>query len=56
MIDESDHPPTRGATELFASLSAQAADARSRLDQIIAEDVARYVTLIQEAGIPPIVT
>jgi hypothetical protein len=55
MIDESDHPPTRGADEVFALLGAQVETTQAALRRLIAEDLTRFSDLLHLAGIPPIV-
>jgi photosystem II stability/assembly factor-like uncharacterized protein len=55
IIDESDHAPTRGATDVFATLAAQVEDVQARLRAVVATDVAQFASRIREAGIPVIV-
>jgi hypothetical protein len=55
MIDESDHPPTRGAIEVFASLGAAVETAQAALRRLLADDLSRFGDLLRTAGIPPIV-
>ena len=54
MTDESDDPPTQGAGELFAILDEDSVTHRARLEQLVADDVARLNELIGKANLAPI--
>ena len=52
MIDESDHPPTRQAQEVYANLAEDAATYRQRLNSIVSSDVESFTSLLQRHNIP----
>ncbi len=55
MIDESDHAPTEGASQVLDLLSQQVQAAQARLQRLVAEEVSRFADLIRAVAIPPIV-
>jgi len=54
MIDESDHPPTRGATEVYEVLRSQLQDQLGRLRELIDGPVKSFNDLIRAEGLPPV--
>jgi hypothetical protein len=54
MIDESDHPPTQGAQEVYALLAAQLNEHRQRLTRLLDERLPAFGELVKP--IPPIVS
>ncbi len=54
MVDESDHAPTQGAEEVYGHLSEDIVTQKARLQQVIADEVAKLNDLIAKAKLPPI--
>ncbi len=54
MIDESDARPTAGAEEVFNLLSEQLDAQKSRLAQIVSEDVKAFTDKVSGANVPPV--
>jgi septation ring formation regulator EzrA len=55
MIDESDHPPTKGAGEVYTMLRDQLDEQRKQLQQLLDEHIPSFGDLVQSLAIPPIV-
>ena len=54
MIDESDHAPTQGATEVFATLSDQVSAARATFQRLLTTDVKAFNELVRASDVPPV--
>jgi hypothetical protein len=54
MIDESEHPPTRGATEVYAVLKAQVEDQRRALAEVLDQPLRQFNDTISALGIQPV--
>jgi photosystem II stability/assembly factor-like uncharacterized protein len=54
MIDESDARPTQGAEDVFKLLGEQLEAQRSRLAQVISEDLKAFTDLVSRANVPPV--
>lgn len=54
MIDESDARPTQGAEDVFKLLSEQLDAQKSRLAQLISEDVKAFTDRVSSANVPPV--
>jgi photosystem II stability/assembly factor-like uncharacterized protein len=54
MVDESDNAPTQGALDVFALLSERVGSTRSRIDELLAGDVAAFNELVRVSGLPAV--
>ena len=54
MIDESDHAPTRGATEVYDLLSGQLEAQRRQLREVLDQPLSEFNAVVSALGIQPV--
>jgi hypothetical protein len=54
MIDESDHAPTRGATEVYDLLSGQLEAQRRQLSEVLEQPLSEFNAVVSALGIQPV--
>jgi hypothetical protein len=54
MVAESEHAPTRGASEVYELLRAQVEEQRRKLSQVLAEPLAEFNSAVSAVGVQPV--